>query len=169
MYENTKNHPTLKTLMGVIKLPHNATKTIQALQGFNHVKNYDDKFKKGEVIKDIDYYHQILHATYSSGSILVSDRDFVFLESRIETSGKIYILDQSIEVKEVSEVKGVARGILHYVGWVVKHIDDTNCELTYLGLVDPKGWIPHAIVKSVSSEEIMIVLNVKNYVAKLKD
>jgi len=168
MYENSKNHPTLKALMGIIKLPHNALTTVKALQGFEHVKHYDDKFKKGEVIKDIDPNHQILHAVYSSGSILVSDRDFVFLESRIERSGNIYILDQSIELKEVPEVYGVTRGHLHYVGWVVKHIDDNNCELTYLGLVDPKGWVPHAIITSVGGDEIMIVVNVKNYVSKLK-
>jgi len=101
--------------------------------------------------------------------MLVADRDFVFLESRIEKDDKIYILDQSIDFKEVPELKGVTRGHLHYVGWVVKQIDDNTCELTYLGLVDPKGWVPHAIVKSVGGDEIMIVVNVKNYVAKFKD
>ena len=53
-------------------------------------------------------------------------------------------------------------------GWVFEKIDANKTKVTFIGLVDPKGWLPKTIVNFASNDQALCVVAIREQLEKKK-
>lgn len=98
----------------------------------------------------------------------------------VQNENLLTLVVVSINNPSVPEEKGFTRAHLHvnifiyYLffevffyeklklgGWVLEKIAEKQTKVSYLSLVDPKGWIPKSVVNVASKSQAMCVYEIK--------
>jgi len=173
----TKNQEDNQTKSGRAKgrIKTSVLDVFSVLQGVEIYHEVDPLYQNGRVVREYDKNHVILHAVYSTGVILVSNRDFCYLEARRHYEDGTKILACfSIEDPECPEIEGNVRGHIFYSGWVLKPFNPPKeeiqkdgssewCDASFLGQIDLKGWIPTFVINQCTSEIGNSIENIRKY------
>jgi len=164
---------------GIVQIsPDDIYKILAGMTDYH--KETDKFFKGGRELQVFDENHSIVTCRYSAGVMLISDRDFVFLEARkhYPDSSKT-IANFSVDHPDAPEVSGVVRAHIYKSGWVIKPYTPSEeeakksgvaiwTEATFIGQVDIKGWLPVWVINMLSSEVGGSIYNVRTYIEKKK-
>jgi len=179
-----ENNP-IKSAKARSVIPFSPTELFDVLQGLDTYGEVDKLYVGGRVVEHIDETHEILYAIYSAGIILISNRDFLYLESRRhDEDGTKLIICFSVERDDVPEVEGNVRAHIFYSGWILKPYkptpqerkkfkygseSETWCDCLFIGQIDVRGWVPAWIVNQMSKECGSILTNLRKYFQKRKE
>lgn len=152
-------------------IPGSPKLLLRILQSLDYYPQIDPLYTGGRVVDQFsDRQHEIIYASYSSGfNLVVSPRDFLYLEGRRDFEGDTKVIACiSIERDDVPHVKGHVRGHIFESGWVIAPCQPTEaeikaagltgvesdswCDCLFLAQVDIKGWIPTWLVNRLSGE-----------------
>jgi len=112
---------------------------------------WDPILAQGKVIEDLPDGGQIQYILMHP-VLVVSSRDFVYYTRMTQKENGAWVGASSSVSKHpaVPENKGIVRGDLIITGVCFEPhtFEDgrTGTKFTYIGVVDPKGWLPHAAV-----------------------
>jgi len=95
------------------------------------------------------------------GVFLLANREFIFLENRTYSEQDGYAVACITVPYDYPVVNGFVRGEMLPSGWVVKEIEPSVCEVTYIAQVDPKGWIPPFIVNWVATDALAALTKIR--------
>eukprot|EP01105_Mastigella_eilhardi_P015881 TRINITY_DN3635_c0_g1_i1.p1 TRINITY_DN3635_c0_g1~~TRINITY_DN3635_c0_g1_i1.p1 ORF type:complete len:127 (+),score=45.11 TRINITY_DN3635_c0_g1_i1:356-736(+) len=102
----------------------------------------------------------VTHMKFSAGSIFVSHRDFVSFVGRSDKSeDSMSVVCKSVAYP-VPEEKGFVRGELQTSCFIFKK-EDRGVLVNYIAQVDPKGWVPTAVVNAVAKTQPLILISLK--------
>jgi len=174
--KNSEENPIKSAkAIGIVKQSPKAI--FDLLQDLIAYKEVDKMYQKGRAVETFDEQNEIMYAHYSSGIMLVSDRDFCYYEGRIhEEDGTILIACFSVDREDTPEIDGIVRGHIFFSGWLLRPIQprcvkakipiygtDKWTEATFLAQVGPKGWIPTWIVNQASQEVGSSIANIQTF------
>jgi hypothetical protein len=138
---------------------------------------WDDSFENGrtvEVLTDdaaTGTKAQVEYSAYKSGSMMVTNRDFCTgrLLGKLPNDEGYYIVATSVEHKDCPEVKGFVRAESKQSGWVFRAVPEQPgvTAVTSVTCVDPKGWIPAAVVNSVATKNPLSLARLRDVIEKL--
>ena len=100
---------------------------------------FDDMFKKGEIIEKIDDNLNIVYSLFDSGSMVVSNRDFVTFVGKVHEGDNVYIASKSIPHEKYPEKSNPVRGDVIASGWILKKIGENKTSIIFINGSDPKG------------------------------
>ncbi|KAH3761609.1 START domain [Pelomyxa schiedti] len=148
---------------------------IKALADAPKRPQYDDMCISGVVIRklrDDDQGNKLTlgHACFKSPSMMVSARDFVFLSISTfdAASNSGIVVSQSVDLPEIPEKKPYVRGDLMISGYIIEPEPSGGMHINYFAQLDPKGWIPTAVVNSVAKDQPMLLAKfINQYKGKL--
>ena len=104
------------------------------------------------VVSEPDSASRVIHMKNDSPVFVVSDRDLVLLQRFRRVSDDVVMVDLIDHGSDIDEVDGHVRG--EFNGhWMFTKVSDTEVEVEYQGLTDPKG----AILSSLAN---LVVLDV---------
>lgn len=128
--------------------------------------SWDALFIEGIVHKQFDETHQILQFKFKSPAMMVSNRDFVMARAvRTFPDGSILSNHVSVVYPGVDEVRGFVRGDVFASGYHIVPTAD-GCTCVYVVQIDPKGWIPSAVVNSVAVKQPLVLASMTKYFKK---
>jgi hypothetical protein len=113
----------------------------------------------------------IVRASFQSPSVIVSNRDFVFVRDarRSEDGNKICNLSSSVrDTVEWPHIKGFIRGFIHFSYWELERIHcqtPNDLKVTYINCIELKGLIPQFILNLLSNDQPLVITQI----AKLLD
>ena len=111
-----------------------------------------ERYIFGEVPND-EHHSGFIYVAVYSGSMFVTDRDFLLYRRLYKHEGSIYVLNVSIENDELKpEVKGNVRGNMTFQTFIIEK-DPQNPEnhlLSFVVHADPKGSIPIMVYNSAA-------------------
>ena len=96
------------------------------------------------------------YCQYNSGSMFVSNRDFLFVMGFTEAEdGTISCAIRSVTHDKYPEAKGFVRGKIISAGYrfVPTNAEKTEWDVTYFTILDLAGSIPSAIVNKVNKDQ----------------
>eukprot|EP00162_Nutomonas_longa_P014583 comp22028_c0_seq4/m.50737 comp22028_c0_seq4/g.50737 ORF comp22028_c0_seq4/g.50737 comp22028_c0_seq4/m.50737 type:complete len:297 (-) comp22028_c0_seq4:131-1021(-) len=72
---------------------------------------------------------------------------------------------RSIQHAMLKEMRGFVRGEIKFAGYYIEPMSNGNgCTLTYVLLVDPKGWVIGLVANSMASDEVFTrLINIRKY------
>jgi len=160
---------------GIIKQSPQAIITV--IEDLITYKEVDKMFQEGKVVEHFNELNEIIYSLYSSGYMLVANRDFCYFENRKkDPDGTITISCFSVEHPDCPEVDSVVRGHIFFSGWllrpikptgtpekVLKHANETWTETVFLAQVDPKGWLPIYLINQASQEVGSSIQNIRDF------
>ncbi|KAH3731590.1 hypothetical protein Pelo_17581 [Pelomyxa schiedti] len=137
--------------------------------------NYDPMFISGDTVEAIRSDENgnklgIAHLRFKSGSMFVSNRDFACLVCSVhDTAAQSgVIVAKSITRPDIPEETGYVRAELLSSAFLIATTADGGLEVNYVVQLDPKGWVPTAVVNAVSKDQPMVLAKLKQYILKLK-
>lgn len=113
----------------------------------------------------------IVRASFQSPSVIVSNRDFVFVRDarRSKDGNKICNLSSSVrDTVEWPHIKGFIRGFIHFSYWELERIHcqtSNDLKVTYINCIELKGLIPQFILNLLSNDQPLVIAQI----AKLLD
>ena len=111
-------------------------------------KTYDKEMSEMAVVEVVDEDTSVVHFIYNSPSMVVSKRDFVVLRGNSTTEGGVRKhWGHSVPDDTVCPTKGVVRGFSRTM-YRISPKGPESCTVEYVQMVDPRGWIPTALVNS---------------------
>eukprot|EP01006_Ploeotia_vitrea_P052958 TRINITY_DN67743_c8_g2_i1.p1 TRINITY_DN67743_c8_g2~~TRINITY_DN67743_c8_g2_i1.p1 ORF type:complete len:319 (+),score=44.78 TRINITY_DN67743_c8_g2_i1:107-1063(+) len=136
-----------------------------------HRKNWDDLFLFGRDVVTLHSApfkeHKITYMAYKAPVPVVANRDVVMLVSHVTLpeDGTIVIKAASVTHPAVppNMSKGFVRAEIGTSGFVIKPINDSQCELIYTAQINPKGWIPPAVINLLIKRQMHIVNKLHAY------
>jgi len=160
---------TVHTLRGIATFPAKPESLIELCKGLDHWDSLDPFFKTGESIEKIDVNNEILIALYSAGVPLVFDREFLVFETRGKKGESFFIASFSIDRADIPNPKypDAVRGEIIKGGFWIEPQGDL-CKVTWIVAMDPKGWIPVAVVNLICGDEPLVLAAVREAVGKLE-
>ncbi|KAK7097299.1 START domain-containing protein 10-like [Littorina saxatilis] len=72
----------------------------------------------------------------------LKNRDFVTQRAWLDMGDEKIIFNHSVNHAKRPVKKGMIRGISFLTGYLIRHVDDTTCQLTYVAQSDPRGNLP---------------------------
>eukprot|EP01101_Sappina_pedata_P010122 TRINITY_DN6298_c0_g1_i1.p1 TRINITY_DN6298_c0_g1~~TRINITY_DN6298_c0_g1_i1.p1 ORF type:complete len:298 (+),score=127.14 TRINITY_DN6298_c0_g1_i1:75-896(+) len=148
---------------------------VDVIQDMENYKKVDTMFQNGHTVEHFDKLNEILYANYSSGYMLVANRDFCYLENRlIHEDGTITIACFSVEHPDCPEIEGNVRGHIYFSGWLFRPFpapadevessgSDVWTETVFLAQIDPKGWLPVMLINQASQEIGSSIANIRQF------
>ena len=104
------------------------------------------------VVSEPDAASRVIHMKNDSPFFLISDRDLVLLQRFHRVSDEVVMIDLIDHGNDVEKADGHVRATFNG-HWMFTKISDTEIEVEYQGLTDPKGSVP-------SSMSNLVVLDV---------
>ena len=104
------------------------------------------------VVSEPDGASRVIHMKNDSPFFLISDRDLVLLQRFHRVSDEVVMIDLIDHGNDVEKADGHVRATFNG-HWMFTKISDTEIEVEYQGLTDPKGSVP-------SSMSNLVVLDV---------
>ena len=134
---------------------------------------WDPSCKKSREIEKVCEEGEIFYLQFTANATLVSDRSFIIKKQKGKIDDLFVINVQSIDdqfadKKAKDDSYYTVRGRLIWGGFVIKPIDDENCLMHYLGLVDPSGWIPVSVVNWKTKDAPLCLKNVEKLLKENK-
>jgi len=141
-----------------------ADEVLKCTEDLDARAKWDELFIKGSVIQDIDETHQVIHFQFKSPSMMVTNRDFVMARAvrRLE-DGTILSNHRSVVHPDCGDCKGFVRGDVFESGYYIKPNGNGGCTVVYVVQIDPKGWIPTAIVNMVAKKQPLVLAKMKDH------
>lgn len=153
-------------MRGKLEIPASAKAVLECTEDLETRKQWDELFIEGSNVETLDDSHQVLHFKFKSGTMMVSNRDFVMARSvRTNDDGTIVANHVSIEHPDVGENKGFVRGEIDVSGYFIEPLSDSSCRVTYVVQLDPKGWVPTAAVNLVAVKQPLVLARMKKHLA----
>ena len=163
---STYRHESDSTLaMERAHFPVTSAEFYQRLSSFTNRQQWDDACIRCREVERINPSCSVLHSIVRTPSSVLSDRDFVHLQSHgpdvINGHKHVHTLvSTSISRTDCKPIKGLVRGIIDFEGFVIEEDDDDplGCVATHIKSMDPKGWIPNLFVRSMFSDRQTSIL-----------
>jgi len=150
-------------------------KIVDRLADLDKRKEWDSLFQSRKVVKMISDEGNgnrvfISHMMFDSPNSMVTPRDFSTLTASTfdKKTGNAILLSKSIVHKDIPEQTGYVRGDLLNSGYIIQpnNPEQTQCKVTYIVQLDPKGWIPMPIVSLVSKQQPMTLARLRDFITK---
>lgn len=150
---------------------------------FDVRRRWDDHFSHGHVVQTIDDQTQLKYMSFHSPIPFLAARDFeLVVHETYDAATKTSIL-KAISTPEGQLVplpgasKKVVRGAILLSGFVVRPVERgmeppllqgaaACCEVTYIALVHPRGWIPPAFVNMVIGKQTSALRALQSFIGK---
>ena len=108
-------------------------------------KEFDPDISLLEVVKEFTPTLQVTR-THFVAPYPVYPREFVDMRSWVEGDDRIIFGAQSVNYADAPFSKEHVRGVA-FNGIIMQQIQGKNAtRITFMGYVDPQGWVPHAII-----------------------
>ena len=161
-------HPTL--VMERAYFPVTSEQFYQRLSSYATRVQWDDSCLQCREVERISPSCSILHSVVRTPSAMVSNRDYVFLQSHgpdVIDDGRnghkrmYVVVSTSIERSDCYPIKGLVRGNIDFEGFIIEEQegDSLACVATHIVSIDHKGWIPSVFVRSLLADRQTSVLN----------
>ena len=113
-------------------------------------------------------YSDNLYVIYSSvheqASGLVASRDFVNLSSYTKMNNLHILAGSACVHASMPPIEGYVRGENGPTAYILKPIDNTTCQITWLLNVNLKGWLPQYLIdQSLSSVQVEFINSLVDY------
>jgi len=155
-------------LRGVATIPGSPEDILKCTEDLESRKQWDELFISGSVVKQIDDNHQLIHFKFKSPSMVVTNRDFLMARAVRKCDDGV-ILSNHVSVvsdEDCPDCKGFVRGEVFASGYWIKPNDDNTSTVAYVVQIDPKGWIPTAIVNIVAKKQPLVLAKMRDYLSK---
>jgi len=109
------------------------------------------------------------YMAFRSPSPLLSPRDFeVFTSELTAANGTALVRTVSVPAAQqrVGASQSYVRGEVTLAGFVAVPKGVKGCRVTYVALVDPKGWVPPVLLNMLQSRQLESMIKLRNYAAK---
>eukprot|EP00871_Galdieria_phlegrea_P004257 jgi/Galph1/4832/GphlegSOOS_G3464.1 len=126
---------------------------------------WDPLCKDGKFLREIDDTVSLVWWSFH-GVLIISDRDFCLALNvkRISEDGSVCITTRSVEDPSCPLYPNYVRGYANLAGIVLKPCEGTNgTKVTYIGNVDPKGYLPHWAVNIGGEKGAMCIHYLQDY------
>uniref|UniRef100_A0A7S4MT69 START domain-containing protein n=1 Tax=Vannella robusta TaxID=1487602 RepID=A0A7S4MT69_9EUKA len=154
-------------LRGVTTIPKTPEEILKCTEDLESRKAWDELFIEGSVVKELDENHQVIHFKFKSPSMMVTNRDFVMARAvKRCDDGTILSNHVSVVDDDAPDAKGFVRGDVFASGYWLKPNGDGTSTAAYVVQIDPKGWIPTAIVNVVAKKQPLVLAKMREYLAK---
>eukprot|EP00339_Tiarina_fusa_P015843 CAMPEP_0117023768 /NCGR_PEP_ID=MMETSP0472-20121206/17710_1 /TAXON_ID=693140 ORGANISM="Tiarina fusus, Strain LIS" /NCGR_SAMPLE_ID=MMETSP0472 /ASSEMBLY_ACC=CAM_ASM_000603 /LENGTH=205 /DNA_ID=CAMNT_0004729991 /DNA_START=70 /DNA_END=687 /DNA_ORIENTATION=- len=154
-------------LRGVTTIPCTPDDILKCTEDLESRKSWDELFIEGNVVRELDDAHQIIHFKFKSPSMMVTNRDFVMARAvKRNDDGVILSNHVSVVVDDCPDAKGFVRGDVFASGYWIKPNGDGTSTVAYVVQIDPKGWIPTAIVNVVAKKQPLVLAKMRDFLAK---
>ncbi|KAL9655559.1 hypothetical protein ABK040_002226 [Willaertia magna] len=137
-------------------------------------QNYDQKVKNlSEVDKfsDNDGNFSIRYQLIKSPSMMVSERDFLYIEHTITLEGNVTLFvatsvdDVYGNNDKVPKTSGAVRGTNYFTSFELKQ-EGNDLVIKYVAQANPNGWIPTSIANSVVLDRPMAIARIAKLLGK---
>ena len=165
-----QEHPTL--LMERAYFPVTSEQFYQRLSSCTTRVQWDDACLQCHEVERISPSCSVLHSVVKTPSVVVSNRDYVYLQSHgpdVLDDGedgpghkRMYVVvSTSIERPDCYPIKGLVRGSIDFEGFVIEEQegDPLACIATHIVSIDHKGWIPSMFTRALLVDRQTSVLN----------
>lgn len=146
--------------------------TKEGLAGLLHIiedterrPEYDETCQSNEVLQAFAPFYKIARVRIYAPAIVLSNRELTILgRMRFLEDGSVVILMKSVRVPEFEDPKSkyvTAKMLIG--GYVIRPVpnDPENFDVSWLGCVDPGGWIPTWVSNLVSWKQAMTLSKMK--------
>jgi hypothetical protein len=166
-YHHLKN-PAL--VMERAYFPVTSEQFYQRLSSFSTRVKWDPSCLQCHEVERISPSCSILHSVTKTASAVVSNRDYVYLQShgpdvinvgKSHQSKRVYVVvSTSVERPDCYPIKGLVRGNIDFEGFIVEEQEDDPlaCVATHIISIDHKGWIPTMFARSFMADRQPSVL-----------
>ncbi|KAL8562216.1 hypothetical protein ACOMHN_005201 [Nucella lapillus] len=130
-------------------------------------KTWDRTMLEGHEICVIDPNNDIGYYAIKCPAPL-KNRDFVTQRSWLNHGDEFIIFNHSVNHTKQPVKKGTIRGVSFLTGYLIRHVDQKSCQLTYVSQSDPKGNLPAWVINKLTRIMAPKVMNrlykaAKNY------
>jgi len=140
------------------------------LEGVQNIKNWDAMFIKGEPLLNQELENgkgrcTLVSLQFKAPTALVYNRDFCTFGSVIKLEdGSFVAFSTSVESDLYPPQTGFVRGKLMVSGHYIRPLEGgKGVAITYVVQLDPMGWIPSWVANLVSTEQPLVIAQMKDY------
>jgi hypothetical protein len=130
----------------------NTQSLVNLMRDMSVMDNWLETCRDPIVVSEPDDASRVIHMKNDSPFFLISDRDLVLLQRFHRVSDEVVMVDLIDHGNDIEEADGHVRATFNG-HWMFTKISDTEVEVEYFGLTDPKGSVP-------SSMSNLVVLDV---------
>eukprot|EP00760_Papus_ankaliazontas_P028624 PhM_4_TR3812/c0_g1_i1/m.91997 len=151
---------------GIVVMPCSA---LEFKEYLSHEKRceWDDMFEQGTTLEQLNDEVSTRYLAFKSPSRLLNNRDFeVIVNEHTSIDGVVIVCARSVQIEKVRTPprSGYTRGSITLGGYVAVPTSDCSCIVTYIALVDPKGWVPPPVVNLLQHRQLDSMLKLRNFI-----
>jgi len=146
-----------------IKAP--AQKVSELIQDATKTCEWDKTLEVAKIVEQVDKY-TFTYTLSKKPALVVDKRDCVVLSGLYEENGQIIFAGASHEHESYPPKDSPVRCQIILWGYILTpdEKDPNVCNIVYVVLIDPKGWLPKTVTNSVSQDQAMNVREIRNFI-----